>query len=284
MKKDYDKLAQRLSHILIELNSGKVCDMKELAQEFGVTIRTLQRDINNRLNYLPLKRKGSMLWLEARLNPTEVQEFARIFDMKNLFPSEGLMYHVFNKTCQDIYMIRNSNSCKVDESIFKISEQGIFSRKKLSFRYNDKDRIVEPYKIMNQKGIWYLAGIEEKLKSFSMIKITNIKLVQEEFKIDDKILDIINKSKTQWLSGDTTEVTFHIKASVVEYFQRRELFPSQKILEILYNGDMILSAKFVDERELFSLVGYWLPNVKIISNEDLDMKFCKILKEYLLMD
>ena len=45
MKKSHDTLALRLSLILTKLNSGESFSAKELAEEFNVNIRTIQRDI-----------------------------------------------------------------------------------------------------------------------------------------------------------------------------------------------------------------------------------------------
>ena len=45
-KKDHDKLATRLVHILTMFNDGMRLYINELAKEFGVDIRTIQRDFN----------------------------------------------------------------------------------------------------------------------------------------------------------------------------------------------------------------------------------------------
>ncbi|WP_120951899.1 DeoR family transcriptional regulator [Helicobacter sp. L8] len=44
--KDHDKLATRLSQILLKINQGEVLHVRSLAQEFGVSVRTIQRDLN----------------------------------------------------------------------------------------------------------------------------------------------------------------------------------------------------------------------------------------------
>lgn len=51
-----DKLARRLSQILLKLNSGEKLRIDELAKEFNVNKRTIQRDLNVRFDYLPLKK------------------------------------------------------------------------------------------------------------------------------------------------------------------------------------------------------------------------------------
>lgn len=51
----HDTLVRRLSEMLFKLNQGERLDPAALAEEFGVNIRTIQRDLNERFAYLPLE-------------------------------------------------------------------------------------------------------------------------------------------------------------------------------------------------------------------------------------
>ena len=63
--KEHDTLVTRLSQILIKLNSGEELDMDSLAEEFNVSKRTIQRDLNVRFSYLPLKKENGKYSLES---------------------------------------------------------------------------------------------------------------------------------------------------------------------------------------------------------------------------
>jgi predicted DNA-binding transcriptional regulator YafY len=54
--KKHDTIATRLSLILTKLNNGEKLDVDELVKEFNVTKRTIQRDLNERLSTIPLKK------------------------------------------------------------------------------------------------------------------------------------------------------------------------------------------------------------------------------------
>jgi len=56
--KEHDKTAFRLASILIKLNEGEHPSVDELAVEYGVHKRTIQRDINERLSYLPIQKEN----------------------------------------------------------------------------------------------------------------------------------------------------------------------------------------------------------------------------------
>ena len=61
----HDTLVYRLAQILIKLNQGEKLDPQALADEFGVTLRTVQRDLNERFAYRPLERSAN-----GKLHPT----------------------------------------------------------------------------------------------------------------------------------------------------------------------------------------------------------------------
>ncbi|MCZ6192133.1 WYL domain-containing protein, partial [Escherichia coli] len=53
-----------------------------------------------------------------------------------------------------------------------VLEKAICNSNVCQIAYAGKTRIVHPYKLTNQRGIWYLLATEEnKLKSFSLAKI-----------------------------------------------------------------------------------------------------------------
>ena len=53
---NHDTLVRRLALILVRLNQGEKLDPKQLAIDFNVNLRTIQRDINERFSYLPLEK------------------------------------------------------------------------------------------------------------------------------------------------------------------------------------------------------------------------------------
>ena len=54
---NHDTLVYRLAQMLMKLNQGEKLSPQALADEFGVNLRTIQRDLNVRFAYLPLEKK-----------------------------------------------------------------------------------------------------------------------------------------------------------------------------------------------------------------------------------
>ena len=61
----HDKIATRLACILTKLNNGESFTVNELAKEFEVKTRTIQRDLKERLIYLPIVKKNKYYSMES---------------------------------------------------------------------------------------------------------------------------------------------------------------------------------------------------------------------------
>ena len=60
---EHDKLATRLSLIIYKLNQGERLTIESLANEFGVSKRTIERDIA-RFSYFDIKKEGKEFFLD----------------------------------------------------------------------------------------------------------------------------------------------------------------------------------------------------------------------------
>lgn len=140
---------------------------------------------------------------------------------------------------------------------------------------------VSPYKLINDKGIWYLAALDGgKLKSFSFTKIEHLRTLDTTFKWESSINAQLAAEDGIWMSGDKQEVLLSISKEVAGYFKRRQLIANQTIVKELKNGDLIVSAKG-HINQILPIVRYWIPNIQIISPEFLQLELKKELAEYL---
>ncbi len=290
MKNSHDKIATRLAQILNKLNSGERLDVEELVEEFGVTKRTVQRDLNERLSYLPLKKENNLYYLEeyylGKLNFDDMRNFAALSGVKELFPTlqESFIKDILDSTVSKAYLIKGHNyedmSSKTKE--FKLTESAILSYTLIEFTYKDKPRRVKPYKLINSKGIWYLAGVEgDILKTFSFAKISKLKTTDIAFDTDKSILELIKDDDNVWFSSKQIEVVLQVESEVAGYFSRRDILPNQTIVKNLADGGLLVSTKVAFDEEILKLVRYWIPNVRIISPTYLQDKLEESLKEYL---
>ncbi len=289
--KSHDKVATRLAIILNKLNSNVKFSLDDLVKEFNVTKRTIQRDLNERLSYLPIKKENNLYFLEefylGKLNFKDIQNFATLSGIKKLYPSlsEDFLISILDDRISKAYLIKGHNyediSDKQDN--FKVLENAILNQNKISFIYSEKQRILNPYKLLNKDGIWYLVGVEndETLKTYSFKKINKIKLLDTSFKLDSKILDIIKNDDNVWFSQKQIEVVLKVDKSIAQYFKRRKVIANQLILKELEDNSLLVSCKVSFDEEILKIVRYWIPNVEIISPDNLRDKLCDSLKEYI---
>ena len=288
--KEHDTIARRLILILIKLNSGDRFSIDELSEEFNVSTRTIQRDLNDRLATLPIKKENGYYYLEAyalgKLSFSDIKYFASISGIQSLYPSlsNNFIVDVLNPQINLAYLVKAPSN----EDIFSKSKEfetisiAILKNMALECIYKEKHRLLHPYKLLNQNGIWYLVADDDGvLKNFSFTKISNIKLLANTlFKPNNEFIKTIQKNEATWFSQNVIDVTLEIDMQVSEYFLRRKLLPNQTIIS-QSDEKLILSTQISYDNEILGIVQYWLPHIKIISPSYLQEKLIINLKKYL---
>ena len=76
------------------------------------------------------------------------------------------------------------------------------------------------------------------------------------------------------------EVVISVDKEVADYFTRRNIMPNQNIVKRLEDGGLLVSIKVAFEEEALKLVRYWIPHVKIISPQEMQIKLEDGLRAY----
>lgn len=294
-KAEHDKLARRLTEILVKLNNGDKLDPQELAKDFGVNLRTIQRDLNERFAYLPLEKSDGCYRLDAaylgKLTLHDLEHFAVLAGVHGLFPSlsDDFLRDVFDSHIQSALLIKGYQyeDLSDKEPHFRQIEQAIIAHQHVSFTYR-KDQGVKtytnalPYKLINHSGIWYLAAQDGgRLKAYSFGKIDHLQVHETTFTPDPAVHKTLLEEDSIWLNPDKKEIVLTITREAASYFRRRKLIANQLIEKELENGGLIVSAKVSHPNQILPIVRYWLPNVRIISPESLQTQMEQQLQDYL---
>jgi predicted DNA-binding transcriptional regulator YafY len=295
MTKSHDTLAYRLSQILIKLNNGESFTIIELADEFNVNVRTIQRDIKERLSYIPIQKNGDYYSMESyalgKLNFEDIKNFATLSGIKSLYPllSNEFITDILNAKLNKAYLIKNQgfeDTSHSQKAWFEQLSAAVVTQRPVSFNYTDKLREVDPYKLINNNGIWYLLADEKgKLKNFTFSKIKQFDCKDDTkcFTPKKEFLEQIAKNDTNWFSKENIEVTLQINNKAKEYLLRKEILPNKKIVE--QNDEYFtISTNVSYDDEILRLVKYWIPYIKIVSPQYLKEKLNEILKDYLSLD
>lgn len=290
----HDTLVYRLSMMLVKLNQGEKLDLHDLADEFGVNVRTVQRDINERFAYLPIQRSGTKYHLDpaylGKLTTRDIERFASLAGVRGLFPSlsDEFMRDIFDARIQSALLVKGHNyeSLAGKEQLFRELEQAIIARRHIAFDYSKTEgtkhyQALSPFKLMNHKGIWYLAARDgDKLKTYSFVKIASLRLADTHFEPDPSIDQRLVEEDGIWLGEEKKEIVLKISGEVASYFKRRKLIANQVIEKELEDGGLILSAKVGHVNQVLPIVRYWIPNIRIISPEGLQEELERELRTY----
>lgn len=291
----HDTLVIRLAQMLVKLNEGQKLDPYKLADEFNVNLRTIQRDLNERFSYLPLQKIDGCYALDpaflGKLSTKDIHRFASLAGIQGLFPSldSHFLRDIFDKTMESAFLVRGHHyeDLRGKEKLFQHLEEAILATTTLNFEYRKLDstvksyQSVQPYRLVNQKGIWYLAAVDAgKLKTFAFTQLQTVQKTGQTFQPDTGIHEQIDTDEGVWLSEDKKEVVLKISPEVAGYFMRRKLIANQIIEKELEDGGLIVSAKVGHVNQILPIVRYWIPHVRIISPEGLQEKLVYELSHF----
>lgn len=299
--KSYDKTLTRLILTLTKLSNDERPTIKELASEFGIGIRTIQRDIYERLAYFPIEKDSEdklkfidgftldrstldndemmLLYLSLSqlkgLNNSFETKIDTILS-KLLLPNFTTPYHIKTTTFEKLEV-----DSKVVQNIKKAIEQNLIS----SIKIKNQEKIIYPFKIVSFSGIWYLLAKDEfdnKVKSFMLSDIKNIKLLNNHYSINKPIDEILSNVHSAWFEdGSSFKVTILVHEVVAYYFKKKKIVPTQENLEELENGDLIVSFMVSHYEDIDNLIKAWLPHIEVIDPIDYKEQITNELQKYL---
>ena len=156
-------------------------------------------------------------------------------------------------------------------AVFATLEQAILKHQHINFIYssqrntNKRYSLIEPYKLINHKGIWYLAAWDvDRLKSFSVSKLEALQAQPSHFVPRPQIDQELAASDGIWLGSPRQHVLLQVAAAVAECFKRRQLIPHQVIERTLDGSDMLVSTSVAHADAVLPMVRYWLPHIQIV--------------------
>lgn len=294
INKEHDKTAIRLASILFKLNQGEKLNKKQLAEEFNVHIRTISRELDERLSFLPFTITDNTYSLRSsylgKFNVEDINRFAKFASVKDLFGKIDQAF--FQKYLTDSITIKSyqAESIAHKQQDFDLINEAIQKKQTLKFSYqrvsqrDGKSRCfeVEPYKLVNNLGIWYLVALhDEKIKVFSITKISLPQLRNRKFIPNAEIIETIENGHGIYFEGVMDEVILKVSANVAMYFTRRAVLPNQEIVKEMTDGTLIVMCKKVHEQSILPLVRYWIPHVEIVAPDSMKVKLMQQLQQYM---
>jgi len=285
-KHDYDKILTRLTTILSRLNEGEALSVTELAKEFNVSERTIQRDFNERLVSFPIyqdKKKWKMMDGYKIEKSTSIEDAVVLDIMEKLIEGAGRTFSV--KAERLLSKIKNQSFnpfyAKLDmedigDKLKEVQqlEGAIKNRQQIQcvYDFDDFSKTIDlkPLKIANYEGFWYLIALDARndvLKKYYLKNIKQITIKDEVFSTNAELDELLENSISVWFNEgvEPYRVTLEFSEVIAKYFKRKPLSRTQRVEEMREDGSMVVSVEVTDDMEIIPLVKYWMPHIRVVS-------------------
>lgn len=177
-KHNYDKILTRLTTILSRLNDREALSVKELAEEFNVSSKTIQRDFNERLSAFHIYQDNKKWKMKDgfRIEKTKslheqlvldiIEKIAQGIGGKFAIASHKLLSKIKNEEFNPIYTKLNIEDISDRFDDVHLIEKAIKEKTELECSYeNEREGTfrtnIQPLKIVNYEGFWYLVAARD---------------------------------------------------------------------------------------------------------------------------
>ncbi|MDY1037138.1 helix-turn-helix transcriptional regulator [Lelliottia sp. CFBP8978] len=282
--------AERLVDILMELHLNGAVNRHDLMQKFNITERTVYRDLNALSPIVQHTGSGHYRLIHS-VQSAHGQglhhAMANLLNADNYFPERGnAFWQNLEARVEEnhIRILSNDAEHTVQNDIRRhllAIEKSIKKRNVCQIIYKGKTRLINPYKLINKKNIWYLQATEnDRLKSFSLSQISWFDIQKQTFNPDADTTELLEKNLDPWVSEDTFEVKIFINNNISHYFKRRDLLPDQEVIAEVHDG-VTIRCQAAHENQILPLIFYWLPNIQVLEPQWLREKLFGTLEGYL---
>ena len=301
MKKDYDRTLSRLIGILTKLSNNEMPTAKELAKEYNVSVRTIQKDIKEKLYYYPIvKNKQHQLMFEYgySLKRTNLSDEEMVFlelalsqfeDVDDIDKIKDSIYKkIINKKFYSPYFIKQDDieDIDIDSPLISQLERLIEDKEIVTVTFTNTQVTLELYKIAAFDGFWYLLAKDTDANKVKVYKLSQIKHIEPtatyHTTTQEYVSKILGKVHSAFFEdGNSFEVEVKVYKEVAIYFKSKEFLESQKILQEYEDGSLHVSFTVTHDEDIDNIIKSWLPHIEVIKPLRYKKKLLEELKDYI---
>ena len=279
----------------------KIVRLLQLAEEFGVDVRTIQKDINTRLDSFPIETdKRGWYWMsETRLDRVSLlsndEEIVLMLALELLEESDNIsrysrsiMQKMLDSRSVNPFYIKQEElePINIDSVIVNALEQAIEKRRTVQIDAYAKRFRIAPYKIVNFDGFWYLYARDlrdDRIRTWHIRDLRNVLPEEETHDLShEQIEKALEHTHTAWFEdGGNFEVTVKVGPKIAEFFRLRKHLSSQEILEEFEDGSLLISFDVSTDEDVDNLIKSWLPDIEVVTPQRFRNRIAKELEMYL---
>ncbi|MDE2039665.1 MAG: transcriptional regulator [Elusimicrobia bacterium] len=300
--KDYSKKLFRLVRILNQLESDGQVTTRELADDFNVTIRTAQRDIELinmaqfpvmptakgaysftpgfSLKRLPLTNEEASLLaflceVAQSMGPAFAKSFRSLLAKATLSADGSSPFHAIVPV-----------TSKRDLPAVADLKAAVEENREVEIRYlNGRTYRLQPLKIVHSEGFWYLAariGNKSGYTTFRLDRIESVQPTPARFKPPHALIKRLGQATSIWSGREQdVRVVLRVDEDAAEYFESASFFPQQKKLKALRDGSLLLEARITHFMQAIPVIQRWIPHIHVVQPKTLRDRVRKAVRGYL---
>ncbi len=300
-KKDYDKTLSRLIGVLTKLDNGDRPTSKELAQEYGVTVRTIQKDIRERLYYYPIVKTNDHRYMftsgfslgKTSLSNDEIiflnlalSQFEDVDDIDKI--KNNIYKKIINKKLYSPYYIKQNDleDIDIDSPLISRLEAIINDKEIVEIIFTNATKELEVYKIAAFDGFWYLFAKDrelQKVKTFQLSHIQKINHTGKYHKTPNSYIESVleHAHSAFFEDGNSFRVVIKVYSVIAIYFKNRDFLQSQTIEQEHKDGSLTVSFEVSHDEDIDNIIKSWLPHIEVIEPQRYREKLLNELKVYI---
>lgn len=284
----------RINLLYERLKNSNGISPSDLAREFGVSTKTIQRDFAE-LRNLGAYKVGQLLCLDKKRATDALKSDERIVlgILSKLAKNNGtdfylkarpLLTKLTQQLDQPIHISTQSESLEDDDLVnFDFIEKLILERVELGFSYHGKTYQIKPFKLAHFDGFWYVMGLDSDdsdiLKKFYFKDMSNLHSLGRGFVLDEGLEQKLKRAHSAWFNlNEPFLVRLLIDAEIAKYFQRKSI--QGGILSPQKDGSAILEIEISHIMEIKPLVYEFIPHIRVIEPEWLNDELKAEIAEY----
>lgn len=304
--KDYDKKMFKLLAMVRKLEAGSVASTREFSEEFNVSSRTVQRDLEllNQTGFLVTSPEKGIHTFEKGFSLKKMElsseeasllaffhEIAKSLGGKFEESFQRILKKVLQKEYESPYYAKIPEGVKLRKEYPFIEdlEDAVVENEKVEITYQLPDGTIKehkvcPFKIIFFDGFWYLlaqVGGHDWVVKYRLDRIKDITPCSEYFRAPKNLPAMLDESVNVWFDErPLKKVILKADKEVALFFKDKKYFPRQKI-KTNKDGSLTIEAKISSNMEIIPNLMRWIPMVTVVSPRELKDEVKKKISAYL---
>lgn len=293
---------ERIKFIDDVINERGIVSVNEVLFKFEVSCKTVKRDVE----YLKQRLSAPIIYDKGKRGYIYTGEFSlfKFYDEKALLFSSFLkkiiecnefIPVISDKLLKDLRKIQSKTYKNLSDSIvydlpthqfpdvgkFKIFMESIMYKRQCLIKYTNlenavNERFIEPLKIINYSGQWYILSychVKKGLRTFSLSRVDEVFVTDKKFsyksdlsKIEEHIGSSFGIMKSQLGNENIRFVTIRFYNRAILIVKNQVFHPQQKVVEM--GNYMDFSFPVADYREILGRVLQYGPDAEVVAPDD----------------